>query len=68
MVSIIYFLSYAQVCLMQCGLLMHFSQVVLERPMCIEEYSQCKALGRIVLRDRGMTLAAGIVIGVIECE
>lgn len=31
------------------------------RPICIEKYSNCKELGRIMLRVSGVTIAAGLV-------
>ncbi|KAK8958543.1 Elongation factor 1-alpha C [Platanthera guangdongensis] len=36
-------------------------EVNLERPVCVEEFSRCKALGRAFLRSAGNTIAVGIV-------
>lgn len=33
--------------------------------MCLEPYSECRALGRLALRDGGRTLAVGIVTAVL---
>eukprot|EP00249_Psilotum_nudum_P014863 c25037_g1_i2 orf=1240-2895(+) len=41
-------------------------EVVPERAVCVEEYSNYRALGRISLRDAGKTLAVGIVFRIIE--
>ncbi|XP_048133789.1 HBS1-like protein isoform X4 [Rhodamnia argentea] len=43
-------------------------EVVLQGPVCAEEFSSCKALGRVSLRALGRTLAVGIVTRVIEKE
>jgi translation elongation factor EF-1alpha len=32
------------------------------RPICLELYSEFRQLGRVMLRDRGRTIAAGIVV------
>lgn len=45
-----------------------YIQVVLQGPVCAEEFSSCKALGRVSLRASGRTLAVGIVTRVIEKE
>ncbi len=34
------------------------------RPLCLEEYSDYRALGRVALREGGRTLAVGIVTSV----
>lgn len=31
------------------------------RPLCLEDYSDLRALGRVALRDGGRTVAVGIV-------
>lgn len=43
-------------------------EVVLQGPVCAEEFSSCKALGRVSLRALGRTIAVGIVTQVIEKE
>ncbi|XP_010049810.2 LOW QUALITY PROTEIN: HBS1-like protein [Eucalyptus grandis] len=43
-------------------------EVVLQGPVCAEEFSSCKALGRVSLRALGRTIALGIVTQVIEKE
>ena len=40
--------------------------VSVERPLCLEEYSDLKALGRVALRDGGKTLAVGVVTRIID--
>lgn len=35
-----------------------------DRPLCLEAYSDYKALGRVTLRDGGVTLAVGVVTSV----
>ena len=41
-------------------------EVTASRPICLELYSECRALGRVVLREGGQTLAVGIVVGIVE--
>lgn len=41
-------------------------EVRLDRPLCLEEYSDLKALGRVALRDGGRTLAVGVVTRLIQ--
>ena len=41
-------------------------EVTAHRPLCLELYSDCRALGRVVLREGGQTLAVGIVVKVYE--
>ena len=36
-----------------------------ERTVVLEAFSACKALGRFVLRQRGVTVAAGIITEVL---
>ncbi|KAK6148633.1 hypothetical protein DH2020_019545 [Rehmannia glutinosa] len=36
-------------------------EVVLQGPVCVEEYSKCKSLGRVFLRASGRTVALGIL-------
>ncbi|MFH4974713.1 hypothetical protein AB6A40_001422 [Gnathostoma spinigerum] len=36
-------------------------EIETERVICLEQYSRCKALGRITLRAGGQTLAAGLI-------
>lgn len=38
-----------------------YVQIQTERPVCVEPFSECKALGRFAMRHRGMTSAVGIV-------
>ncbi|KAG1355152.1 HBS1-like protein [Cocos nucifera] len=42
------------------------SQVALDRAVCVEEYSKCRALGRAFLRSSGSTIAVGVVTRVLE--
>ena len=41
------------------------AQVTPERGLCVEEYLRYKGLGRATLRDRGKTLAVGVVTKII---
>ncbi|XP_043709760.1 HBS1-like protein isoform X2 [Telopea speciosissima] len=41
-------------------------EVVLEGAVCIREFSDCRALGRVFLRGSGRTVAVGIVTRIIE--
>jgi elongation factor 1 alpha-like protein len=41
-------------------------EVTLARSMCLEEFKDYKALGRVALRDGGRTIAVGIVTQVLE--
>lgn len=41
-------------------------EVTLDRSMCLEEFKDYKALGRVALRDGGKTVAVGIVTQVLE--
>ncbi|KAK8641181.1 hypothetical protein V6N13_010606 [Hibiscus sabdariffa] len=41
-------------------------EVVLQEPVCIQEFSKCKALGRVFLRTLGRTAAVGIVTRIVE--
>ncbi|GMG99284.1 hypothetical protein Nepgr_001124 [Nepenthes gracilis] len=41
-------------------------EVVLQGSVCVEEFSNCKALGRAFLRASGRTISAGVVTRVIE--
>jgi len=40
--------------------------IELNKPICMELYSEIRSLGRFMLRDGGKTLAAGIVTKIIE--
>ena len=40
----------------------------LERPLCLEKYSDYKGLGRVTLRDGGHTVAVGTVTELLEYE
>ncbi|KAK1310097.1 Elongation factor 1-alpha C [Acorus calamus] len=42
------------------------TQVVLDGTVCVEEFSECRPLGRVFLRALGNTVAVGIVNRVIE--
>eukprot|EP00611_Tribonema_gayanum_P020561 TRINITY_DN3768_c0_g2_i2.p1 TRINITY_DN3768_c0_g2~~TRINITY_DN3768_c0_g2_i2.p1 ORF type:complete len:342 (+),score=77.97 TRINITY_DN3768_c0_g2_i2:438-1463(+) len=37
-------------------------QLTLSRPICVERYADCRALGRFVLRQKGQTVAVGLVL------
>ncbi|OWM77260.1 hypothetical protein CDL15_Pgr028897 [Punica granatum] len=41
-------------------------EVVLNGSVCAEEYSNCKALGRVSLRSLGRTVAVGVITRLIE--
>ncbi|XP_027348651.1 HBS1-like protein isoform X2 [Abrus precatorius] len=41
-------------------------EVILLEPVCVVEFSSCKALGRVSLRSLGRTIAVGLVTRVIE--
>lgn len=41
-------------------------EVVLEESVCVEEFSKCKALGRVFLRSMGRTIAVGIVTKILD--
>ncbi|XP_078436941.1 translation elongation factor EF1A/initiation factor IF2gamma family protein isoform X2 [Wolffia australiana] len=41
-------------------------EVALTGAVCVEEFSKCRALGRVFLRSSGNTIAVGIVIKVLE--
>ncbi|XWS17932.1 hypothetical protein CRYUN_Cryun33cG0110200 [Craigia yunnanensis] len=41
-------------------------EVILHEPVCVEEFSKCKALGRVFLRTLGRTVAVGIVTRIVE--
>ena len=36
------------------------------RPVCLELYTNFRALGRIAIRDGGKTIAVGVVIDLVE--
>ncbi len=36
-------------------------QITSQRPLCLETFANYRQLGRFTLRDRGVTLAAGII-------
>ncbi|KAB8082390.1 hypothetical protein EE612_004270, partial [Oryza sativa] len=40
-------------------------QVTLDAPVCVEEFSKCRALGRAFLRSCGSTIAVGVVTRVL---
>ncbi|XVF89490.1 hypothetical protein PTKIN_Ptkin19aG0134100 [Pterospermum kingtungense] len=41
-------------------------EVILQEAVCVEEFSKCKALGRVFLRTLGRTVAVGIVTRIVE--
>ncbi|XP_058222288.1 uncharacterized protein LOC131332220 isoform X3 [Rhododendron vialii] len=41
-------------------------EVALQEAVCVEEFSTCKALGRVFLRAFGRTIAVGVVTRIIE--
>ncbi|XP_024025521.1 HBS1-like protein isoform X2 [Morus notabilis] len=41
-------------------------EVLLHGPVCVEEFSSCRALGRVFLRALGRTIAVGIVTRIID--
>lgn len=41
-------------------------QITCQRPICLEEFTNYRQLGRFTLRDRGTTLAAGIITEIIN--
>ncbi|KAK8706654.1 hypothetical protein V6N13_057734 [Hibiscus sabdariffa] len=43
-----------------------FLLVVLHEAICVEEFSKCKALGRVFLRTLARTVAVGIVTRIVE--
>ena len=52
----------------RCCLQTALVQVTPSRSMCLEDYSDLKALGRIALREGGRTVAVGLVMKVVEPE
>ena len=38
-----------------------FPTAQVERPICIEMFRTCQKLGRVILRQQGKTVAAGVV-------
>ncbi|KAL3834766.1 hypothetical protein ACJIZ3_009502 [Penstemon smallii] len=43
-------------------------EVVLQGSVCVEEYSDCRALGRVSLRASGKTIALGVVTKIMKSE
>nr|CAB3503997.1 unnamed protein product [Digitaria exilis] len=41
-------------------------EVKLDKEVCVEEFSSLKALGRVFLRSRGITVAVGVVTGILD--
>uniref|UniRef100_A0A0E0PDH3 Tr-type G domain-containing protein n=1 Tax=Oryza rufipogon TaxID=4529 RepID=A0A0E0PDH3_ORYRU len=41
-------------------------QVTLDAPVCVQEFSKCRALGRAFLRSSGSTIAVGVVTRVLR--
>ncbi|CAM9140936.1 unnamed protein product [Pylaiella littoralis] len=37
-------------------------RITCQRPICLEKYGECRALGRFVLRQKGATVAVGLVL------
>lgn len=40
-------------------------EIQVQRPLAIELYSECKELGRVMLRVGGVTIAAGLITKII---
>ena len=40
--------------------------VQIESPICVETFAECKELSRVVLRGEGRTLAAGVIVEILE--
>ena len=43
-------------------------EVTVSRALCLELYTDFRALGRIALRDAGQTLAVGIVTALLDAQ
>ena len=43
-------------------------QLRFESPICLQPHAVCRGLGRLVLREAGRTLAAGIVTAIVEAN
>lgn len=41
-------------------------QLTLSRPILADKYADCHALGRFVLRQKGQTVAVGLVLDVLS--
>jgi len=41
-------------------------QITVERPVCLEVYTDFRALGRVALREGGRTIALGLVTQVVS--
>ena len=41
-------------------------QLCFQSPLCVQPHAVCRGLGRLVLREAGQTLAAGIVISIVK--
>lgn len=41
-------------------------EITVARPVCVEQYTDYRALGRIALRDGGHTIAVGIIVSLHE--
>jgi elongation factor 1 alpha-like protein len=41
-------------------------EVTSRRPLCVEPYSDSKTLGRFILRQKGTTLAIGMITEVFD--
>lgn len=41
-------------------------QLELDKPLCVELHSECRQMGRVVLREAGQTLAAGVVTAIVR--
>lgn len=41
-------------------------EIQVSRPIALELYSECKELGRIMLRVGGVTIAAGLITNIIN--
>lgn len=40
--------------------------IKVEHPICIENFNQCKQLGRFTLRDDGQTIATGVITKLLQ--
>ncbi|EIE22483.1 hypothetical protein COCSUDRAFT_47906 [Coccomyxa subellipsoidea C-169] len=43
-------------------------EISVARPMCVELYTDYRALGRIALRDGGHTIAVGIIVSLLDSD
>lgn len=43
-------------------------EVEVSKAMCVEEYADFRALGRITIRESGQTLAVGIITKIVQSQ